>query len=466
MQEKLVRFKTEKKFTIKINRNDPQSNPETLPEGLKQSSESSNDQIESSEKSDGENSGKSSKDEDKKNGKKRMKGNKQKSEPMLTNKRRSPHDIFTRTASCKNTTMVVNNEEMNDDKYMSREEQEEMLEMAKERRSNHSGNRSMTFFGINSKIKAHGLKREDEISTAPRSSSFVCLYDMVEWDERIRRKSSRFCVGFADTVGRRKVMEDTIVIFGQVGYDECVDLFAVFDGHGGDYVSRYACEMFPIFIEKRIRKNRLNPTLALTLALNDLNESIRQKDLEGGSTALVGLVVDNMCYIANIGDSRAVMKSGGVAKTITFDHTPDCPSERNRIEELGGKIKSYVTKNGKIVSRINDQIAVSRSLGDFQFSDFISAEPEIFEIDDLNNNYLILGCDGLWEQVSDEEAIIICDQYLNNEENLVEEVAQRLRDIAWHRGSTDNISVMIIRSLPDILDHVYKKKSRSRCIIN
>jgi len=176
-------------------------------------------------------------------------------------------------------------------------------------------------------------------------------------------------------------------------------------------------------------------------------------------------VVDNICYIANIGDSRAVMISGGEAKRLTIDHTPDSPSERSRIEELGGKIKCQVTKNGKIISRINDALAVSRSLGDFQYSDVISSEPEIFEVDNLNeDNYLIMACDGLWDEVSDEEAIIICNQYLNGQDNLIEEAAQRLRDISWYRGSTDNISVMILRTLPEGL--VIQKKSKNRCIVS
>jgi len=395
-----------------------------------------------------------------------MKNKKQKSEPNLGIKRRSPHENFTRTSSTPHCiSNIETKDKIDDPKFMSKEEQEEMLEMAKERRSNNSGNRSMTFFGINSKTKALGLNKDDVIPTAPRSSSLICLSVMEVLDERIKRKSSRFDIGFADTVGRRKSMEDAMIIMGQVGYDEYIDLFAIFDGHGGDSVALFALEMFPFYIEKRIRKYRHDPKLALTLALSDLNESLKKREIEGGSTALVSLVVDNICYIANIGDSRAVMVSGGEAKRITFDHTPDCPSERSRIEENGGTVTSQVTKYGKIVSRINDVIAVSRSLGDFQFSDVISAEPEIFVLDDLENNYLILACDGLWDMISDEEAIIICNQYLNSEDNLIEEAAKRLRDISWYRGSTDNISVMIIRPLPDILNLVNNKR-KNRCIVS
>ena len=54
---------------------------------------------------------------------------------------------------------------------------------------------------------------------------------------------------------------------------------------------------------------------------------------KSGSCALVLLVIDQTCYIANVGDSRAILstKSGKQVYAISRDHKPDSPSEKSRI---------------------------------------------------------------------------------------------------------------------------------------
>lgn len=55
----------------------------------------------------------------------------------------------------------------------------------------------------------------------------------------------------------------------------------------------------------------------------------------GGSTAVTAIVIDGKdLWVANIGDSRAVVCERGCANQITVDHEPH--TERRRIEEQGG----------------------------------------------------------------------------------------------------------------------------------
>lgn len=65
-------------------------------------------------------------------------------------------------------------------------------------------------------------------------------------------------------------------------------------------------------------------------------------------------------YCANAGDTRAVMSVNGLAHDLSFDHKPNDPFERNRIENNG----AYVEDN-----RINGKLNVSRSLGDFEYKE-------------------------------------------------------------------------------------------------
>ncbi|EFX61264.1 hypothetical protein DAPPUDRAFT_16550, partial [Daphnia pulex] len=75
-----------------------------------------------------------------------------------------------------------------------------------------------------------------------------------------------------------------------------------------------------------------------------------------GTTAIVLLVTKHRFYVANIGDSRAVLSRSDTAVPLSTDHKPDLPSERNRIEKAGGYVKE---------GRVNGSLGLSRSFGDF-----------------------------------------------------------------------------------------------------
>jgi len=59
-----------------------------------------------------------------------------------------------------------------------------------------------------------------------------------------------------------------------------------------------------------------------------------------GSCAIVTLFVDDVCYTANVGDSRAIMSCEGGRYTMALseDHKPDGRAESKRIIAGGGKI--------------------------------------------------------------------------------------------------------------------------------
>ena len=59
-----------------------------------------------------------------------------------------------------------------------------------------------------------------------------------------------------------------------------------------------------------------------------------------GSCAIVVLIVGDMCYTANVGDSRAIMSmnNGTVVKALSRDHKPSDINEYNRIVKNGGQI--------------------------------------------------------------------------------------------------------------------------------
>jgi serine/threonine protein phosphatase PrpC len=78
-----------------------------------------------------------------------------------------------------------------------------------------------------------------------------------------------------------------------------------------------------------------------------------------GCTANV-ILINNMneIYIANAGDSRSVMARRGKAFPLSFDHKPENPIERARIEKAGSTITE---------GRVDGNLNLSRSLGDLKY---------------------------------------------------------------------------------------------------
>lgn len=253
-------------------------------------------------------------------------------------------------------------------------------------------------------------------------------------------------VGFAEAQGRRPTMEDAHCIVLQPDYT----FLGLYDGHGGKQVADFAAQHIHQNILAALKDFSKNlphdPDIAMYPALEEGFLKTNQ-DLDGapfnirgqGCTAIVAVIKERKIYVANIGDSRAIVGSNGRAIALSSDHKPDRPDEKRRIERLGG---SVIVRG---VPRVNGQLAISRALGDKALHPYVIANPEIrhHQLTD-NDDFLIIACDGVWDVIDNQTAVTIVKKSLDIVKDDVQKAADVLKNEALRRGSTDNVSVMII----------------------
>jgi len=162
-----------------------------------------------------------------------------------------------------------------------------------------------------------------------------------------------------------------------------------------------------------------------------------------GCTAVVALVLDGVLHIANLGDSEAILISEvDVVDNLTVPHKANVPSEKQRIEGLGGHV---------FFNRVFGTLAVSRAFGDSKYKqpktsqNFVSCLPATKTIPlTPAHQFLVLACDGLWDVCTHEEvAVLVRDQHKSGKSP--QEIASFLVTEAIRKRSEDNVTVLVTK---------------------
>jgi protein phosphatase 1L len=252
-------------------------------------------------------------------------------------------------------------------------------------------------------------------------------------------QNGKFSYGYASSPGKRSSMED----FYETRIDgvdgETVGLFGVFDGHGGARAAEYVKKnLFSNLIQhpKFISDTKSAIADAYSHTDSEFLKSEKNQNRDAGSTASTAILVGDRLLVANVGDSRAVICKAGQAIAATRDHKPDQTDERQRIENAGGFVMWAGTW------RVGGVLAVSRAFGDRLLKQYVVADPDIQEEKvDSSLEFIILASDGLWDVVTNEEAVGMVKAIED-----AEEAAKRLMQEAYERGSGD-ITVVVVRFL-------------------
>ncbi|GFS03018.1 integrin-linked kinase-associated serine/threonine phosphatase 2C [Elysia marginata] len=277
----------------------------------------------------------------------------------------------------------------------------------------------------------------------------------------------------ADRQGEREDMQDAHVIMNDFlklvpeAHKSItrLSLYAVFDGHGGVRASRFASQHLHNNLRDRFPKGELKQVekeikkiFLETFKKTDedfLKEAARNKpSWKDGTTAVVVLAINDTLYIANLGDSKAVLcrykecEAKHMGVSLTVDHSPSVYEERIRIQKAGG-----VVREGRVLGVLE----VSRSIGDGPYKRHgVTCVPDVkrCQLTD-NDRYLMIACDGLWKSYSVDESIQFANKILEDpnvtatgrktpEDLKFDSACSKLANSAVLRLSGDNVTVVMV----------------------
>ena len=254
-------------------------------------------------------------------------------------------------------------------------------------------------------------------------------------------------VGFNGDTDKENNQDNFFVEKNFAGYNNYLYL-SVCDGHGieGHHVSEFIKEILPkdmsqnlykkdILSNDKNIKNNIHNIIKLTfLKTNEkliLNEKINS--IFSGTTCVSLIYTPSHIITANIGDSRAVLGryNSDLKKCLSIDlsrdHKPTEEDEAKRILENGGRIKPFIDEDtGEFIGPqrvwIKDEeipgLAMTRSFGDrVAATAGTISEPEIKEFNfDMEDKFIIIASDGIWEFISSEECVnMVYPFYLKND---------------------------------------------------
>ncbi|XP_024192970.1 probable protein phosphatase 2C 34 [Rosa chinensis] len=244
--------------------------------------------------------------------------------------------------------------------------------------------------------------------------------------------------------GQKGINQDCLVIWEEFGCQEDMIFCGVFDGHGqwGHLVSKRVRQSMPssllcnwqetlsltsldlnfkMEMDRNLhRYDTWKQSLLKTYAAIDqeLKHSAKIDSYRSGTTALTIIKQGELLIIAHVGDSRAVLASTSedgslVPIQLTVDFKPNLPQEAERIRRSNGRVFCLHDEPGTyrvwMPNGKTPGLAVSRAFGDYCVKDF-----GLISVPDVSQRYItskdqfvILATDGVWDVISNKEAIQI-----------------------------------------------------------
>ena len=214
-----------------------------------------------------------------------------------------------------------------------------------------------------------------------------------------------------------------------------VGIFAIADGMGGyengEYASKKAIEEVTNYVDEEFQKldfsNIFDDDIRKILdkALNLANNVIYEKSKSSspmGTTFVIGIIINDKIFIANVGDSRAYMLNGDNFTQITKDNS--------YVQEL---IEEGILDEDKARTHENKN-EITRAVGYYE-----SVEVDFYVREVQASDKILICSDGLTTMVEDKLIKDIFQQKTN-----LENICMELVFLANANGGKDNITVTVL----------------------
>ena len=294
--------------------------------------------------------------------------------------------------------------------------------------------------------------------------------------------------------------QDVSIIFNDVCGIEDYNIYGIMDGHGsnGHLVSNFVKEKVQEYFGDINLYKKKKMTKSISEIEIDNSGKIYQKLIHNnyeiirnfykqvndelyntkfdihfsGSTCVLVFKIGQKLICSNVGDSRSILVKNKITLNksnlhdieydyvqLSYDHKPNNKEEKERIEKSGGEVAQeyFIDKQDEPAGpfRVWNKgcnypgIAISRSLGD-KIAELIGviSEPDILEFDiDNNCKYIIMGSDGLFDHLSNDDIMRIAEPFLikNNPDkacfDVVEKAAQLFKE---KENRIDDITINLI----------------------
>ncbi|KAK6122645.1 hypothetical protein DH2020_043621 [Rehmannia glutinosa] len=274
-----------------------------------------------------------------------------------------------------------------------------------------------------------------------------------------------------------KENQDNYCIKTNIQGNPNVHFFGVFDGHGllGTQCSTFVKDRL-VDILSNDATLLDDPVKAYSAAFLTTNEELHNSDIDdsmSGTTAITALVIGNKLYVANVGDSRAVLavkeENRVVSQDLSWDQTPFRKDECERVKLCGARVLSVDQVEGlkdpKIQSWGDEETdggdpprlwvqdgmypgtAFTRSVGDSTAEKIgVVADPEVSIVQLTSSHpFFVVASDGVFEFLSSQAVVDMVNKYADPWDACSAVTAESYKLWLEHENRTDDITIVIVQ---------------------
>ncbi|GAV63351.1 PP2C domain-containing protein [Cephalotus follicularis] len=273
-----------------------------------------------------------------------------------------------------------------------------------------------------------------------------------------------------------KENQDSYCIRTQLQGNPSVHFFGVFDGHGqfGSQCSTFVKDRLvqlladdPLLLD--------DPGKTYNSAFLSTNYELHCSEIDdtmSGTTAITVLVIGDTLYVANAGDSRAVIavKNGNriVAEDLSNDQTPFRKDEYERVKVCGARVLSVDQVGGLkdpnvqawgdeesqggdpprlwVQNGMYPGTAFTRSVGDSTAERIgVVADPEVSTVQLTPNHlFFVVASDGVFEFLSSQAVVNMAARYADPRDACAAIAGESYKLWLEHENRTDDITIVIV----------------------